>query len=269
MKPFYLILSGLMLTQLNFCFSQNSDPSDPKGTTFAPTGSYRAIKKSKNFIAYDPKGTTYVHTGSYRAKKNNADTATSLISVQSFFITNEITNKEYREFTDYANSHLNDSIMRVELGEKTPTRNFKIISHTYKEIIKSLIDSTAMAKEYSDNSEMHNKYKNYFTDKKFDNYPVVGVSYNAARYYCIWKTTQEEENKILKKKGQSVFFNFRVPLIEESDYVSSISANSEASGAKAEVQEVQEVKSGKPNQRGLYNLSGNVSEWTSSPRQSG
>jgi formylglycine-generating enzyme required for sulfatase activity len=198
---------------------------------------------------FKAEGAEFVPTGSY----TNASGKT--ISVQAFFMTNEVTNKEYREFVDYVVSHPDSSLYYFNRKKEG---GFSKQQVPFSQIRYDLIDSSAMAKKYPSGSDLHNKYKNYFSDKKFDDYPVVGVSYSAAKYYCIWKT--RAENATLQKEGIGLINDFRVPAKEELEYAQSFSPNS----AKKSENEVDRSRSGKPDKLGLYNLFGNVDELNSS-----
>ena len=193
-------------------------------------------------------GAEFVPTGGY------TDPSGKTISVQAFFMTNEITNKEYREFVDYVVSHPDSSLYYFDRKKEGVFFKKQV---RFSHIRKDLVDSSAMAKKYPSGSDLNTKYKNYFTDKHYDDYPVVGVSPDAAECYCIWRTRLE--NETLKKKGKGLINDFRVPMKEEFEYAQSFSKplqkKSETEGDKS--------KSGKPDRLGIYNLYNNVDEWTS------
>lgn len=197
---------------------------------------------------FQTKGAEYVPTGSYK------DASGKTVSVQAFFMTNEVTNKEYKEFLDYVVSHPDSSLYYYERKDGSTF----IRQVPFSQIRPTLIDSLAMAKKYPHGTDLYNKYKNYFSDKKYDDFPVVGVSYDAAKYYCIWKTRLE--NETLKKNGMGLMNDFRVPLKEELEYAQSLSPNV----SKKSDTEVDKSKSCKPDKLGLYNLFGNVDELNSS-----
>jgi len=201
----------------------------------------------------NPKGMQFVPMGSFEMV---TESGKKIISIQAFWMSNEITNKEFREFTDYAKLHGNDSIYWFQKS-KNIQENKIIYKYSYKEIAGILIDSMAMPKEYPENSKEYAFYKNYFTDKKFDHYPVVGVSYQSARFYCIWKTNME--NLKLKKEGKQLMNDYRIPTDEEWCYAADICKNTK----QEHKPEIKKSKSGKKNKLSLHNLFGNVSEWTS------
>jgi formylglycine-generating enzyme required for sulfatase activity len=122
----------------------------------------------------------------------------------------------------------------------------------YSEIVKDIIDTTKLP------------YSDYFTNKKYNNYPVVGISQNQAAYYCMWKTMLELTK--LKKDSNLTIHDYRLPSDAEWAYAASQpSNNKKAEGTNKNV--INPSKSGNINDFGLYNLAGNVSEWTASNQQ--
>jgi formylglycine-generating enzyme required for sulfatase activity len=205
-----------------------------------------------------PRGMAFVPQGSFECRIN--DTIRN-ISVDAFWMSNEISNKEYREFTDYAIQHPNDTLFWVDLKKAAGNLNAKQhLEHTtYSQILPTLIDSFALADQYSAGSGEYNKYKNYFTDKAFDSYPVVGVSNKSAVFFCIWKT--EKENAELKRKHKPFVMNYRLPVEAEWLYVKDYCKDT-----AGDSRELQKVDAGKPNKLGLYHLNDNVAEWSASSR---
>ena len=124
------------------------------------------------------------------------------------------------------------------------------------QISKNLIDTFALQKEFPVNSEDFNKFKNYFTDKRYENYPVVGITQNVARLYCLWRTTMQ--NKTMKLKGLSYVQDYRLLQDTEWLYVADICKASEEKNSAG----IQKVSSGKSNKLVLCFLFGNVAEWT-------
>jgi hypothetical protein len=124
------------------------------------------------------------------------------------------------------------------------------------DILDNLIDQTVLYK-------LDNKYKDYFTNKKYDYYPVVGVSKKAAEYYCIWKT--EKENYQRKEQGLPPNQAYRLPFEQEWDYVAQQSLDNKKSNKSIIV--LQKSNEGIANTWGLTHLDDNVSEWVSSSRE--
>lgn len=212
---FILVLSTLQ------CFSQFSKP---KNMSFIPQGS---------FI-----------TGN--------DTLKKLVKVDAFWMSNEITNKEYRKFISDLKNNPKDSLVIIDYKQIKETGNVNKAStfYIYKEILAYAIDQ----KIWQNKEE----YKNYFTDKKYDNYPVVGVSYQGAVLYCVWKTKQE--NILRKSKNLAFVQDYRLPYESEWEYA-ALGGIKEAQITETN-NDISKSKSGKKNNYGLYNFFGNVSEWT-------
>ncbi len=147
-------------------------------------------------------------------------------------------------------------------------------------------DTTTWIKDfaYSYNEPMHN---DYFWHQAYDDYPVVGVSWKQAKAFCAWRTLYK--NAFLKKKkGRNQVNSFRLPTEAEWEYAARGGLESgtypwggpyakndrgcflanfkpnrgdyAADGALYTV----EAKSYDPNDYNLYNMSGNVAEWTNS-----
>ncbi|XZF12618.1 SUMF1/EgtB/PvdO family nonheme iron enzyme [Chitinophagaceae bacterium MMS25-I14] len=147
-------------------------------------------------------------------------------------------------------------------------------------------DTTVWVKQfsYSYNEPIAVQY-NWFP--AFNNYPVVGVNYNQATAFCNWRTNLWRKER---EKGKMYFEGeFRLPSEmqwewaarggrNESPYpwggpylvnkkgcylanFKPMRGNYAADGGLYTVP----VQSYWPNDYGLYNMAGNVSEWTSSP----
>lgn len=146
-------------------------------------------------------------------------------------------------------------------------------------------DTTVWIKDfaYSYNEPMHN---DYFWHQAYDDYPVVGVSHKQAKAFCAWRTLYKNAFIKSKKKGRNQINSFRLPSEAEWEYAARGGLESgtfpwggpyakndrgcflanfkpnrgdyAADGALYTV----EAKSYDPNDYNLYNMSGNVAEWT-------
>jgi formylglycine-generating enzyme len=242
MKTFIVILIGLFIC-MNL-FAQNTNPN-AREVWFEPA----------------PNGFTFVHAGSFQdtSFKNN-DTIIQTITVAPFWMSNEITNKEFREFTTYIKTNPKDSLCFIDWTKayKENIDETKIDKAKYtkcmrnKDIAKNIIDTTAIFKDKPE-------FEDYFNNKKYDTYPVVGVSIKGATFFCIWKTKTEIETN--KKNGLEYKINdYRIPVAEEWKYAASLVPSEN----KNKNNGLQKVNSGIKNELKLYNFSGNVSEWTNS-----
>ena len=126
--------------------------------------------------------------------------------------------------------------------------------------------------------------KRYFSHPSFGNYPVVGVNWKQAVAFSHWRTRYL--NSFLEKKGMAADGDFRLPSEAEWEYAARggrtnsmygwgnyyvrnkkgcLLANFKPGrGNYAEDGGVYTVRADAywPNDYGLYNMSGNVAEWT-------
>ena len=146
-------------------------------------------------------------------------------------------------------------------------------------------DTTVWIKDfaYSYNEPMHN---DYFWHQAYSEYPVVGVNWKQAKAFCAWRTLNKNIWIKERQKGRDLVNSFRLPSEAEWEYAargglqsatypwgSNYTKNDRgcylanfkpnrgdyaADGALYTV----EAKSYDPNGYGLYNMAGNVSEWT-------
>ena len=151
-------------------------------------------------------------------------------------------------------------------------------------------DTTAWVKDfnYSFNDPMHN---DYFWHQAYSEYPVVGVKWTQARAFCAWRTAYKNAY-IKKKKGRDQVNSFRLPSEAEWEYaargglesgmypwggpytkndrgcfLANFKPNRGDYAADNALYTV-EVKSYDPNGYGLYNMAGNVAEWTADSYES-
>ena len=137
--------------------------------------------------------------------------------------------------------------------------------------------------EYSYNEPMHN---DYFWHDAYSDYPVVGVSWSQAKAFCHWRTKFKNDDQ--RERGKQFVNQFRLPTEAEWEYAARggieggtypwggpyvisdtgcFMANFKPQrgdyAADAALYTV-EAKSYEPNDFNLYNMAGNVAEWTSS-----
>ena len=204
-----------------------------------------------------PKNMVFVPSGSFIMmieEQNEVHEVT--VSVDAFWMSDEITNAEYREFVNYVRNNPEKEICWVDLVSAAKNRNINglkggigkyLICVKNSEIIDHLIDKIKMP------------HPEYFNNRKYNKHPVVGVSQENARYYCIWRTQLENEKH--ESEGEPLVHDYRLPIEAEWAYVGS---HTEIKNNKKAESKINPSKSGKKNDFGLRNFAGNVSEWTSS-----
>jgi formylglycine-generating enzyme required for sulfatase activity len=180
------------------------------------------------------------------------------VSLQSFYVqTTEVTNLEYRTFLfDLLIQNRKDDFLVAKPDQAAWTE-------VYGEGMKPMEDQ-------------------YFSHPAYNHYPVVNISRAGAELYCKWFT--EEYNKLAAKKNYPEIQNIRIPTRPEWIYAATVAGKQQpypwngnevrnAAGCylanfKPEPENFHvdgafhtaKVDSYNPSARGLYCLSGNVSE---------
>ena len=130
----------------------------------------------------------------------------------------------------------------------------------------------------------------YFWHPSFDNYPVVGINWKQANAFCIWRTSYL--NQALLASGQPTVQNYRLPIEAEWEYAARggldhsmypwggvylrnklgclIANFKPLRGNYTDDGSMYPARvgyyTGNPNEYGLYDMAGNVAEWTCSMR---
>ena len=173
----------------------------------------------------------------------------------------------------------------MDIQKALKDRNLSRSDVIRKEAVKVYPDTTVWIRdfEYSYNEPMHN---DYFWHQAYGDYPVVGVSWKQAKAFCQWRTLYKNIYK--KEKGQQFVNSFRLPSEAEWEYAARgglagatfpwggpyakndrgcfmanfkpLRGNYAADQALYTV----EADSYEPNDYNLYNMAGNVAEWTMS-----
>ena len=177
----------------------------------------------------------------------------------------------------FASVDLNESIKYPDSVEKYTTYQAPLIYP----------DTTVWIKDfkYSYNEPMHN---DYFWHRAYAKYPVVGINWNQARAFAHWRTKIRNDYLSSRKKRKSTVGRFRLPTEVEWEYAARGGLESgiypwggpyltddrgcfmanfkpkRGDYATDSALYTVEADSFEPNDYGLYNMSGNVSEWTNS-----
>jgi formylglycine-generating enzyme len=225
----------------------------------------------KGFKQTTPTGMVLIPSGSYTMGQADEDVMSSQIAmnkrvtISPFYMDDmEMTNHKYRQFV---NSMLTDSVS--VLGEEF------IMTKLYP-------DTTVWSHDFTYHSgDQLTEY--YYSSPAFDMYPVVGVSWDAAVYFCKWRSKLINDYRSQHNLAKSP--SFRLPSEAEWEW----SARGGKEGAKYPWGNPY-VANGKgcflanfkpyrgnyradgyaytspsnsfnANDYGLYNMAGNVAEW--------
>jgi len=181
-------------------------------------------------------------------------------------------------------------VYRIEyfdLKEAAKRENATVARKTFikKDSVKIYPDTLVWMRDfsYSYNEPMT---KRYFAHPSFGNYPVVGVNWKQAVAFCHWRT--HYQNSFLERTKRAVESDFRLPSEAEWEYAARggrtnsmfpwgnyylrnkkgcLLANFKPGrGNYPEDGGFYTVRADAywPNDYGLYNMSGNVAEWTES-----
>jgi formylglycine-generating enzyme required for sulfatase activity len=251
-----ILIFLLIYTFLAGCSSTKNIYKTPKGMTFIPSGELTVFEDS--------------------TQKN--------ISINGFWMSNEITNKEFREFVTELKNNPDSVIYFTNFNQKSKIIRNKDFDNQSKEDVNENREEQFKDKHESNENLNNSKYiyysklnyaemlddlidysvwdgfddfADYFYDKKFDNYPVVGITNMAAQYYCLWRS-QKELNKT------DVYTGYRLPLEEEWKYAAL--ANSSEFPKENSNSEISQVNKGKKNDFGLINMNANVAEFVNSDK---
>ena len=169
-----------------------------------------------------------------------------------------------------------------EAARKGSTRKDQIIH----EVVPVYPDTTVWVKDfaYSYNDPMH---QDYFWHQAYADYPVVGVTWKQAKAFTSWRT-KKKNDYLASRKNSSRVPHFRLPGEAEWEYAARggleygkypwgtpyttsdrgcFLANFKPARGDYAVDGAlytMEAKSYNRNGFGLYNMAGNVSEWTGS-----
>ena len=154
-----------------------------------------------------------------------------------------------------------------------------------KEEVEIYPDTTVWIKDfnYSYNEPMHN---DYFSHPAYQDYPVVGISWSQAVAFCSWRTSYK--NSYQKKNNKPLVNYFRLPTEAEWEYAARGGIPSgiypwgspyllndrgcflanfkplRGDYSSDQAMYTVEARSYLANDYNLYNMAGNVAEWTGS-----
>ncbi|ACP20875.1 hypothetical protein Aasi_1513 [Candidatus Amoebophilus asiaticus 5a2] len=214
------------------------------------------------------------------------------VSVSSFFMDEtEVTNNEYRYFLTKVKERFDYFKNNPSIGENTGTTiddgqttdplDQKLTDEFIKDVLTPNMDvwRTDFTNHMADRI-----LEGYFELRGYDNYPVVGVSWEAASYFAAWRTKYFNENK--EKKGLEKYPSFSLPSAAQWEYAArggkelakypwggpyirdaegNLRANfksGQGNYSECGYTYTSPVTAFSPNDYGLYDMAGNVAEWT-------
>lgn len=149
-------------------------------------------------------------------------------------------------------------------------------------IVNIYPDTTVWVNDFQ-NSENETYLRNYFSNAAYNDYPVVGVTWEQANAFCAWRT-----DYLLKGLGAEARYiqRYRLPTEAEWEYAARGKDQTEFPWENADVMNgngcfyanfkpdrgnytkdgnliTSKVAAYSPNSNGLYDMAGNVAEWTS------
>lgn len=194
-----LIISFLALQSCSLLniFGGRSDSFDDHGELIGAQG-------REGFEMVRPFGMVHIPPGTFHMGQADEDVAATQINfnkqvtIGPFYMDDtEITNNEYRQFMEDI----------TEGSESDLPEGF---------VIEDLVpDSTVWVRDFT--HHMGDPLMVYYwSHPAFDNYPVVGVDWEAAKYFCKWRT--DHLNNYRADRGLFPMPNFRLPSEAEWEY---------------------------------------------------
>jgi gliding motility-associated lipoprotein GldK len=174
-------------------------------------GELIGVPNREGWIQTVPFGMTTVPSGTFHMGQSDEDVAASHINynkqvtIGGFYMDDtEITNNEYRQFVEAIQT--DDTVGLGALSEE-----FQIMLSEKK----YYPDTTVWVRDFSHHmGDPMMEY--YWIHPAFDNYPLVGVTYKAAKLFCKWRTGYLNKARI--DAGLPVMPNFRLPSEAEWEY---------------------------------------------------
>jgi sulfatase modifying factor 1 len=215
-------------------------------------------------------------------------------SVSSFFMdVTETTNNKYRQFIEDLLAHVADSDQEAEeaSAEEAEEEEAVELSRVEKFIADlNLNEEFILTHLYPDSTVWRKDFSHYMADTwveyyyespGFDDYPVVGITWEAAKLYANWRT--HYLNDYRDQKGLAPYPSFQLPSAAQWEYAArggqelakypwggtyirddlgKLRANFKPNRGDYTNFGPTKVWSFAPNDYGLYDMAGNVAEWT-------
>ena len=164
-------------------FKKKAPKSSLTGWDYNQKGGFQ-VSKSKD-QATGP-GLVFVEGGTYTMGQTDEDVMSDFnniprrVSIPSFYMDRtEVANVHYREYVFWL----------TKIFDPSDPENVKIIQN-------ALPDTLVWRSELSYNDP---QVELYFRAPAFNDYPVVGVSWEQAKDFCLWRTDRVNENNLVNK----------------------------------------------------------------------
>lgn len=278
----YLVTALVAFAMITSCSSYNSKKLNYPSSSSSKTGlSYKKMGMEKELKFKEPSpapglvlipGGTFIMGGGEKDVEFSLDNRERQVTVMSFYIDEmEVANIDWKEF------------LRTGLSDSAGVRGDDFRASMYP-------DTNVWRRDLAFNDPIA---ETYFSQPAFNMYPVVGISWHQANEYCKWRTTIVNSDL---KKNQVSYPSYRLPTEAEWEYAARASLESEVYTWEGKSLRDSKGKfranfkrgrgdyagweggDGKhktdgymitapvgwfyPNDFGLYNMAGNIAEWT-------
>jgi formylglycine-generating enzyme len=245
------------------------------------------INAQSSLVPKKPKGMVWIPPGSYlmgavpQDKQAREDEKPQHpVSLKGFWIDEtEVTNAQFQEFinqTHYittAEKKVNWAELKKQVPEGTPKPHDSLLEpgsisfHCCKKDITNL-DDISQWWQWNTGANWKNPQGKNSTIKGKENYPVVHLSYDDALAYCQWAgkrlPTEAEWEYAARGQQQNVIFSWGNNPEKLNQQANTWQGTFPNVNTKEDGYEgASPVKSFPPNAFGLYDMAGNVWEWTS------
>ncbi len=129
------------------------------------------------------------------------------IVVKSFYLSNQVTNAEFKEFWNSIKNNPDNEFEWVDISKPTDASSKSL--PTIKKIKYSELAKISFNQENWPS-------ENYFESKEYNNCPVIGVPTELQRFFCIWLTDKNFAD--LANNGINSSSNFYLPSDRQIEY---------------------------------------------------